>query len=219
MLLDLRSTRRSAANGGGGAGRTAAQRPADPAAGGRRDGWRLAVDGGVDSDSGEAARFGLGSRGGGGWGGAARACCAGGGGGERSRSPVGRPPASASTALALLPLSLGEPAPVSLVFLFRLDVGEGKEINLERCPRSKLLSQCIKYLGPKEREDYAAVIEDGKFMFKNSRQILDTSGGPRDAKWIFVLRTSKNVYVGQKKKGTFQHSSFLTGGATSSAIC
>ncbi|TVU37675.1 hypothetical protein EJB05_11003, partial [Eragrostis curvula] len=103
-------------------------------------------------------------------------------------------------------------------FFYWLDVGEGKEINLEdRCPRSKLLSQCIKYLGPKEREDYEVVIEDGKFMYKNSRQILDTSGGPRDAKWIFVLSTSKNLYVGQKKKGTFQHSSFLAGGATSAA--
>ncbi|KAL6841738.1 hypothetical protein ACP4OV_028250 [Aristida adscensionis] len=103
-------------------------------------------------------------------------------------------------------------------FFYWLDVGEGKEINLEdRCPRSKLLSQCIKYLGPKEREDYEVVIEDGKFMYKNSRQILDTSGGPRDAKWIFVLSTTKNLYVGQKKKGTFQHSSFLAGGATSAA--
>ncbi|KAK3125798.1 hypothetical protein QOZ80_7BG0609860 [Eleusine coracana subsp. coracana] len=102
-------------------------------------------------------------------------------------------------------------------FFYWLDVGEGKEINLERCPRSKLLSQCIKYLGPKEREDYEVVIEDGKLMYKNSRQVLDTSGGPRDAKWIFVLSTSKNLYVGQKKKGTFQHSSFLAGGATSAA--
>lgn len=103
-------------------------------------------------------------------------------------------------------------------FFYWLDVGEGKEINLEdRCPRSKLLSQCIKYLGPKEREDYEVVIADGKFMYKNSRQILDTSGGPRDAKWIFVLSTSKNLYVGQKKKGKFQHSSFLAGGATSAA--
>lgn len=102
-------------------------------------------------------------------------------------------------------------------FFYWLDVGEGKEINLERCPRLKLLSQCIKYLGPKEREEYEVVIEDGKFMFKKSRQILDTSDGPRDSKWIFVLSTSKNLYVGQKKKGTFQHSSFLAGGATSAA--
>ncbi|EAZ40779.1 hypothetical protein OsJ_25255 [Oryza sativa Japonica Group] len=103
-------------------------------------------------------------------------------------------------------------------FFYWLDVGEGKEINLEdRCPRWKLLSQCIKYLGPQEREDYEVVIEDGKFMYKNSREILDTSGGPRDDKWIFVLSTSKNLYVGQKKKGKFQHSSFLAGGATSAA--
>ncbi|PAN15026.1 hypothetical protein PAHAL_2G458900 [Panicum hallii] len=102
-------------------------------------------------------------------------------------------------------------------FFYWLDIGEGREINLDRCPRSKLLSQCIKYLGPKEREDYEVVIEDGKFMFKNSRQILNTSGGSRDAKWIFVLSTSKSLYVGQKKKGTFQHSSFLAGGATSAA--
>jgi hypothetical protein len=49
----------------------------------------------------------------------------------------------------------------------------------------------------KEREDYEVVIEDGEFMYKNSRQILDTSGGPREAKWIFVLSTSRNLYVGQ----------------------
>ncbi|KAL6893551.1 hypothetical protein ACP4OV_007649 [Aristida adscensionis] len=102
-------------------------------------------------------------------------------------------------------------------FFYWLDVREGREINLEKCSRSKLLSQCIKYLGQKEREDYEVVIEDGKFLYKKSRQILDTSCGPRDAKWIFVLSTSKSLYLGQKKKGTFQHSSFLAGGATSAA--
>uniref|UniRef100_A0A8I7B4N7 Uncharacterized protein n=1 Tax=Hordeum vulgare subsp. vulgare TaxID=112509 RepID=A0A8I7B4N7_HORVV len=102
-------------------------------------------------------------------------------------------------------------------FFYWLDVGEGKEINLEgKCSRSKLLSQCIKYLGP-EREDYEVVIEDSKFMYRKSRQIIDTSFGPRDAKWIFVLSTSKSHYVGQKKKGKSQHSSFLVGGATSAA--
>lgn len=30
----------------------------------------------------------------------------------------------------------------------RLDVGDGKELDLEECPRSKLRKQCIKYLGP-----------------------------------------------------------------------
>jgi hypothetical protein len=49
----------------------------------------------------------------------------------------------------------------------------------------------------KEREDYEVVIEDSKFLYKKSRQIIDSSGGPRDAKWIFVLSTSKSLYVGQ----------------------
>lgn len=37
------------------------------------------------------------------------------------------------------------------------------------------------------------------------------------SKWIFVLSTSRNLYVGKKKKGEFQHSSFLSGGATMAA--
>uniref|UniRef100_A0A2N9J6S1 IQ domain-containing protein IQM2-like n=1 Tax=Fagus sylvatica TaxID=28930 RepID=A0A2N9J6S1_FAGSY len=99
-------------------------------------------------------------------------------------------------------------------FFYWLDIGEGREINLEKCPRSKLQQQCIKYLGPMERLSYEVVVEDGKFFFKQSGEILHTTD---DAKWIFVLSTSKSLYVGKKKKGTFQHSSFLAGGATSAA--
>ncbi|KAF5473402.1 hypothetical protein F2P56_010014 [Juglans regia] len=102
-------------------------------------------------------------------------------------------------------------------FFYWLDIGEGKDINLERCPRSKLQRQCIKYLGPAERKAYEVVVQDGKFIYKQSEKLLDTTGGPKDAKWIFVLSTSKILYVGLKNKGTFQHSSFLAGGATLSA--
>ncbi|XP_078429926.1 calmodulin-binding family protein isoform X2 [Wolffia australiana] len=103
-------------------------------------------------------------------------------------------------------------------FFYWLDVGEGKDVNLENhCPRWKLQQQCIQYLGQKEREAYEVVVEDGKLFYKNRRQPVDTTAaGPR-AKWIFVLSTSKTLYVGLKKKGTFQHSSFLAGGATSAA--
>nr|CAB3496972.1 unnamed protein product [Digitaria exilis] len=100
----------------------------------------------------------------------------------------------------------------------RLDIGEGKEVNMEdHCPRWKLLQQCIRYLGPKEREFYEVVVEDGKMMYRMSRKIVDTIEGPRDAKWIFVLSTIRVLYIGVKSKGTFQHSSFLAGGATSAA--
>ncbi|XVF07449.1 hypothetical protein REPUB_Repub06bG0139600 [Reevesia pubescens] len=102
-------------------------------------------------------------------------------------------------------------------FFYWLDIGEGKEVNLEKCPRSKLQQQCIKYLGPTEREAFEVVVRNGKFVYKQSGELLDTTGGPKDAKWIFVLSAFKTLYVGQKNKGTFQHSSFLAGGATLSA--
>lgn len=102
-------------------------------------------------------------------------------------------------------------------FFYWLDIGEGKDVNLvEKCPRWKLQQQCIKYLGPMERKAYEVTVEDGKLLYKESGELLDTSADPH-AKWIFVLSTSKTLYVGKKKKGTFQHSSFLAGGATSAA--
>ncbi|OIW17974.1 hypothetical protein TanjilG_31347 [Lupinus angustifolius] len=101
-------------------------------------------------------------------------------------------------------------------FFYWLDIGEGREVNLERCPRTKLQQQCIKYLGPMERLPYEVVVEDGKFCSKQSGELLHT-GEDEHAKWIFVLSTSKTLFVGKKKKGSFQHSSFLAGGATSSA--
>ncbi|XP_061360728.1 IQ domain-containing protein IQM6 [Gastrolobium bilobum] len=99
-------------------------------------------------------------------------------------------------------------------FFYWLDIGEGKEVSPERCPRSKLQQQCIKYLGPEERKAYEVVIENGRLFYKQSGKPVETTS---DAKWIFVLSTSKTFYVGQKNKGTFQHSSFLAGGATLSA--
>ena len=68
-----------------------------------------------------------------------------------------------------------------------------------------------------ERLAYEVVVEDGKFFYKQSGELLDTTEQDAHAKWIFVLSTSKALYVGKKKKGSFQHSSFLAGGATSSA--
>ena len=65
-----------------------------------------------------------------------------------------------------------------------------------------------------ERKAYEVIVEDGKFLYKQTGELLHTTKG---AKWIFVLSTSMTLYAGQKKKGSFQHSSFLAGGATSAA--
>jgi len=49
----------------------------------------------------------------------------------------------------------------------------------------------------KEREHYEVIVEDGKLVYKQSGQPVDTSKGPKGCKWIFVLSTSKMLYVGQ----------------------
>ncbi|XP_061963119.1 IQ domain-containing protein IQM3-like [Populus nigra] len=99
-------------------------------------------------------------------------------------------------------------------FFYWLDVGDGKELDLKECPKSKLREQCIKYLGPQEREHYEYIISEGKIIHKQTGDLLDTTQG---AKWIFVMSTSKRLYAGEKRKGTFHHSSFLAGGATVAA--
>ncbi|PQP95511.1 IQ domain-containing protein IQM1-like [Prunus yedoensis var. nudiflora] len=99
-------------------------------------------------------------------------------------------------------------------FFYWLDVGDGKEVNLDKCPRADLQGQCIKYLGPKEREAYEVIVESGKLVYRQSRKLVNTAEG---CKWIFVLSTSRKMYVGEKKKGLFQHSTFLAGGATIAA--
>ncbi|KAI3880638.1 hypothetical protein MKW92_023109 [Papaver armeniacum] len=99
-------------------------------------------------------------------------------------------------------------------FFYWLDVGDGKEVNHERCSRNDLQRNCIQYLGPIEREAYEVVVQGGKLVYRQSRLFVDTVEG---SKWIFVLSTSRKLYIGQKKKGAFQHSSFLAGGATTAA--
>jgi hypothetical protein len=57
-------------------------------------------------------------------------------------------------------------------------------------------------------------VEDGRLTYLQSGLLVNTTD---ESKWIFVLSTSRSLYVGRKKKGQFQHSSFLAGGATSAA--
>ncbi|KAK8514756.1 hypothetical protein V6N13_103089 [Hibiscus sabdariffa] len=102
-------------------------------------------------------------------------------------------------------------------FFYWLDVGDGKDINLDECPRSKVRQQCITYLGPQERVNYEYIVVEGKIIHKLTGNELDTIEGLKEGKWIFVMSTSKKLYAGKKKKGMFHHSSFLAGGATLAA--
>ncbi|XP_055828925.1 IQ domain-containing protein IQM4-like [Solanum dulcamara] len=99
-------------------------------------------------------------------------------------------------------------------FFYWLDIGDGKEVIVEKCSRSDLQSQCIKYLGPKEREAYEVIVKNGKLIYKKSGVCVETVEG---TKWIFVLSTSRTLYVGQKQTHHFHHSSFVAGGASLSS--
>ncbi|KAJ3700151.1 hypothetical protein LUZ61_003856 [Rhynchospora tenuis] len=101
-------------------------------------------------------------------------------------------------------------------FFYWLDVGEGRNVDLKECPRSKLKKQCIKYLGPHEREHYEYIIKDGRIMHKQLEVFLDTTNDSKE-EWIFVMSSEKKIYAGVKRKGSFHHSSFLAGGATIAA--
>ncbi|KAK2976341.1 hypothetical protein RJ640_014172 [Escallonia rubra] len=102
-------------------------------------------------------------------------------------------------------------------FFYWLDVGDGKEVDLEECPRSRLRQECIIYLGPQEREYYEYVMAEGTIVHKQTGGLLDTKHELQDSKWIFVMSTSRKLYAGEKRKGLFHHSSFLAGGATLAA--
>ncbi|KAK1287375.1 hypothetical protein QJS10_CPB19g00348 [Acorus calamus] len=102
-------------------------------------------------------------------------------------------------------------------FFFWLDCGEGRNVDLKECPRTVLRKQCVRYLGPQERELYEYVPVDGKIVLKQTGELLDTTKGSKGAKWIFVMSTSKKLYAGEKRKGMFHHSTFLAGGTTLAA--
>ncbi|KAK6795990.1 hypothetical protein RDI58_009445 [Solanum bulbocastanum] len=99
-------------------------------------------------------------------------------------------------------------------FFYWLDIGDGKEVVVEKCSRSDLQSQCIKYLGPIEKEAYEVIVKNGKLIYKKNGVCVDTIEG---TKWIFVLSTTRTLYVGRKQKHHFHHSSFLAGGASLSS--
>jgi len=46
----------------------------------------------------------------------------------------------------------------------------------------------------KERQEYEVVVERGKLVYKKNGALVHTLD---DSKWIFVLSTTKALYVGQ----------------------
>ncbi|BGO97282.1 hypothetical protein NBRC10513v2_001202 [Rhodotorula toruloides] len=60
-------------------------------------------------------------------------------------------------------------------FFHWLDEGEGKDLDLEQCPRKRLESECITYLNAEQREMYRVEVKDGLLVWAKDGQPLDTS--------------------------------------------
>jgi hypothetical protein len=58
-----------------------------------------------------------------------------------------------------------------------------------------LACSCVScYELQKERQEYEVVVERGKLVYKKNGALVQTLD---DSKWIFVLSTTKALYVGQ----------------------
>uniref|UniRef100_A0A8R7PRB1 Uncharacterized protein n=1 Tax=Triticum urartu TaxID=4572 RepID=A0A8R7PRB1_TRIUA len=95
-------------------------------------------------------------------------------------------------------------------FFYWLDIGAGKDVHHQKCPRSKLYSQLIMYLGPNERAGYEVIVEQGKLMYRRSGLLVETT---EDSKWIFVLSTTRSLYIGQVLGNVPSFSSLYTSSA------
>ncbi|CDR36630.1 RHTO0S02e04720g2_1 [Rhodotorula toruloides] len=60
-------------------------------------------------------------------------------------------------------------------FFHWLDEGDGKDLDLEECPRKRLESECITYLTAEQREMYRVEVKDGLLVWAKDGQPLDTS--------------------------------------------
>ena len=61
-------------------------------------------------------------------------------------------------------------------FFYWLDQGEGKDLNLENCPRERLDSMKVRYLSREERLNYLTTVDDqGRLCWKKNGIRIDTS--------------------------------------------
>uniref|UniRef100_A0A0R0GUN4 Uncharacterized protein n=1 Tax=Glycine max TaxID=3847 RepID=A0A0R0GUN4_SOYBN len=100
------------------------------------------------------------------------------------------------------------------MFLTRLNL-VGKGLSKDDKAQKLALQHWREAIDPRHRYGHNLhMYYDILLVYKKDGRLVDTD---EKSKWIFVLSTTRTLYVGRKQKGTFQHSSFLSGGATTAA--
>lgn len=62
-------------------------------------------------------------------------------------------------------------------FFVWLDEGEGKDVNLDDCPRDQLEKERIDYLSAEQRGNYVVDIREGKLYWRRNGKLVDTTRG------------------------------------------
>lgn len=97
-----------------------------------------------------------------------------------------------------------EASATNLDFFDWLDHGDGRWEDLPECPRSTLDAGAVHYCTLVEREALAVSADTGLMRWKKSGELV--SGN-----LIFVVSTKGQMFMSQKVRGRFHHSSFLAG--------
>lgn len=97
-------------------------------------------------------------------------------------------------------------------FFHWLDSGDGAFVDLAEAPRAKMETATVTYCSPEQRLRYAVGSRDGLLVYLASG-VLVGAGKHCDSRLMYVLSPSGVLYIGEKVKGRFHHSSFLSGGA------
>ncbi|TGJ87652.1 hypothetical protein E0Z10_g1152 [Xylaria hypoxylon] len=67
-------------------------------------------------------------------------------------------------------------------YFYWLDYGEGKDIDLERCPRERLDRECVRYLNREERQHYLVKVDhEGRLVWAKNGIRIDTTQEWKDS--------------------------------------
>ncbi|KAL5219649.1 hypothetical protein ABZP36_020333 [Zizania latifolia] len=104
------------------------------------------------------------------------------------------------------------------------DSSEGKGLSKDEKVQKLALQH---WLEAKEKKFYEVIIENRKLLYKLIIKIVNTSEGSNDSKWIFVLSSTRALYIGAavtdeiyilaEEQGHISALHFLAGGSTSAA--
>ncbi|OOQ88208.1 IQ calmodulin-binding motif protein [Penicillium brasilianum] len=79
-------------------------------------------------------------------------------------------------------------------FFYWLDHGEGKDIELPRCPRERLEKDQVRYLSPEERFNYLVNVDDaGLLRWAKNNELVDTDSKRYKDSVNGVVRVDENV--------------------------